>query len=136
MAGERSSIGFFGRFGRSRDLQQLDEALKTLDAHPATIPEAVKLVVVKLLREQAVGREAAPQSYRVAAELISYCALGRDGFVRSNGTALADSVERRIVQAIDSVETTADGQLILLALESRLIQPSVVQAFELESDAG
>lgn len=135
MTSGRSSIGFFGRFGRSRDLRQLDEALKALDAHPSTIAEAVKLVVVKLLKEQAIGPEPAAQSYRVAAEMISYCALGREPFASANGLPLADAVERRIAAAIDSGASTLDAQLILLALESRLIQPSVVQAFELESDA-
>lgn len=133
MSGERSSIGLFGRFGRSHDLRQLDEALRALDAHPSTIADAVKLVVVKLLKAQAVGPEPAPQSYRVAAEMISYCVLGRDAFSDSNGAALADSIERRIAQAIDSTDAGLDSQLILLALESRIIQPSVVQAFELES---
>jgi hypothetical protein len=136
MAGERSSIGFWGRFGRSRDLKQLDEALRALDAHPATITEAVKLVVVKLLKAEAIGREPAAQSYRVAAEMLSYCALGREAFVNSNGAALADGIERRITQAVEAAEPTLDTQLILLALESRLIQPSVVQAFELESESG
>lgn len=136
MPGERSSIGFWGRFGRSRDLKQFDEALRGLDAHPATIAEAVKLVVVKLLKAEAIGREPAPQTYRMAAELISYCALGRDAFIRSNGAVLADSIERRIVQAVQAAQPSLDTQLILLALESRLIQPSVVQAFELESDSG
>lgn len=135
MTSGRSSIGFFGRFGRSRDLRQLDEALKALDAHPSTIAEAVKLVVVKLLKEQAIGPEPAAQSYRVAAEMICYCALGREPFANANGLPLADAVERRIAAAIDSDAPTLDAQLILLALESRLIQPSVVQAFELESDA-
>lgn len=133
MSGERSSIGFWGRFGRSRDLKQLDEALRGVDAHPATIPEAVKLVVVKLLKQHAIGREPAAQAYRVAAEMIGYCSLGREPFSRSNGDILTGSVERRIGEAIDSGETL-DAQLLLLALESRLIQPSVVQAFELVSE--
>lgn len=132
MALTRSSIGFFGRFGRSRDLRQLDDALKALGAHPATIAEAVKLTTVNLLKDQAVGPEPAPQSYRVAAEMLAYCALGAGPFANNNGALLTQDVERRIDAAIVT-EGSLDTHLILLALESRLIQPSVVQRFELES---
>ncbi len=132
MARQRSSIGFFGRFGRSRDLRQLDEALRALDAHPSTIAEAVKLTTVNLLKDQAIGAEPAPQAYRVAAEMLAYCVTGADPFAQANGAALKDSVERRIEAAI-AAEDSLDAQLVLLALQARIIQPSIVQKFELES---
>ena len=50
MARRRSSIGLFGVFGRSGDLRQLDQALRSVDVHPRLVPEAVKLTVVNLLR--------------------------------------------------------------------------------------
>jgi hypothetical protein len=132
MARQRSSIGFFGRFGRSRDLVQLDEALRALDVHPSTVAEAVKLTTVNLLKDQAIGAEAAPQAYRAAAEMLAYCILGAEPFAKAHGPLLAEAVERRIAAAIDS-DGSLDAHLILLALESRIIQPSVVQRFELES---
>ncbi len=132
MARQRSSIGFFGRFGRSRDLRQLDEALRALDAHPTTIAEAVKLTTVNLLKDQAIGAEPAPQAYRVAAEMLAYCVTGAEPFAQANGPALKDSVERRIEAAI-AAEDSLDAQLVLLALQARIIQPSIVQKFELES---
>lgn len=132
MARQRSSIGFFGRFGRSRDLQQLDEALKALGAHPATIAEAVKLTTVNLLKDQAIGPEPAAQAYRQAAELLAYCALGVEPFAEANGPQLTNDIERRIERAIET-DGSFDAHLILLTLEARLIQPSVVQKFELES---
>lgn len=132
MARQRSSIGFFGRFGRSRDLRQLDEALRALDAHPSTISEAVKLTTVNLLKDQAIGAEPAPQAYRVAAEMLAYCVTGAEPFAQANGAALKDSVERRIEAAI-AAEDSLDAQLVLLALQARIIQPSIVQKFELES---
>lgn len=134
MARQRSSIGFFGRFGRSRDLVQLDDALRALDVHPATVTEAVKLTTVNLLKDQAIGPEPAPQAYRVAAEMLAYCIQGAEPFAKAQGQPLCDAVERRIQAAIDS-DGSLDAHLILLALESRIIQPSVVQRFELESDA-
>lgn len=132
MARQRSSIGFFGRFGRSRDLRQLDEALRALDAHLSTIAEAVKLTTVNLLKDQAIGAEPAPQAYRVAAEMLAYCVTGAEPFAQANGAALKDSVERRIEAAI-AAEDSLDAQLVLLALQARIIQPSIVQKFELES---
>lgn len=132
MARQRSSIGFFGRFGRSKDLRQLDDALKALGAHPATMTEAVKLTTVNLLKDQAIGPEPAPQAYRVAAEMLAYCALGAEAFATANGAQLSSDIEKRIEAAIDS-DGSLDSHLILLALEARLIQPSVVQRFELES---
>ena len=65
MTRRRSSIGFFGRFGRSKDLRQLDEALRALDVHPATVPEAVKLTVVNLLNRPPIW-----------VELLVYVVLG------------------------------------------------------------
>lgn len=134
MARQRSSIGFFGRFGRSRDLKQLDEALRALDVHPSIVTEAVKLTTVTLLKDQAIGAEPAPQAYRVAAEMLAYCILGAEPFSAANGQPLASALETRIAQAIDT-EGSLDGQLILLVLEAQIIQPSVVQQFELESSA-
>lgn len=132
MARRRSSIGFLGRFGRSRDLKQLDEALRALDMHPATVKEAVKLTAVNLLKDHALGEEPAPQAYRVAAEMLAYCMSGAEAFSQANGAGLAQGIETRIEQAIGA-DGGLDAQLILLALEARIIQPSVVQRFELES---
>src|SRR5258708_1265842 len=64
MARRRSSIGLFGIFGRSYDLRQLDQALRSVDVHPMVVPEAVKLTAVNLLKDRAVNDDPAPQSYR------------------------------------------------------------------------
>jgi len=40
-------------FGRSHDLRQLDQALRSVDVHPAVVPEAVKLTIVNLLKDHA-----------------------------------------------------------------------------------
>lgn len=134
MARRRSSIGFLGRFGRSQDLKQLDEALRALDMHPATVTEAVKLTTVNLLKDHAIGPEPAPQAFHAAAEMLAYCMSGADAFERANGAELVQAVEARIERAIGA-DASLDAQLILLALEARIIQPSVVQKFELESAA-
>src|SRR5712672_2324539 len=105
MARSRSSFGLFGIFGRSYDLRQFDQSLRALDVHPALVPEAVKLTAVNLLKDHADDDDPSPQ---------------------------ASQVERRTEAALDYTGTL-DAQLVLLALHSKIIQPSVVSMFGLES---
>lgn len=126
------SIGFFGLFGRSAELRELDKALRSVDLHPNLVPEAVKLAAVNLLREQSPDRELAPASYRAAAEIIAYCMTGAEAFASANDAKLAAEVEGRIEAALDP-GTSLDAKLVLLTLHARVIQPSVVADFGLES---
>ena len=64
------SLGFLGRFGRSADLRALDKALREVDLHPNLMPEAVKLTLVKLLREAVPARPEA-RDYEEAAALAA-----------------------------------------------------------------
>ena len=70
MARRYSSIGLFGIFGRSGDLRQVDQALRSVDIHPRLVPEAVKLTIASLLKARAEAGEPAPPAYRAAAEII------------------------------------------------------------------
>ncbi|MGD9739085.1 MAG: hypothetical protein AB7O56_12465 [Bauldia sp.] len=126
-----SSIGLFAMFGRSSDLRQLDEAFRSVDVHPRMIPEAVKLTIAKLLKEDSDGAPT-PDQYRRAAEIVGYCTIGPNGFAGANGEELMNRVEQRIEIALGA-ETSLDAQLILLTLHAKLIQPSVVDMFDLES---
>ncbi|MET0877847.1 MAG: hypothetical protein ABWY14_11955 [Tardiphaga sp.] len=132
MARSRSSLGLFGIFGRSADLRQMDQALRSVDVHPRMVPEAVKLTAVALLKDHAIGPEPAPQAYRAAAEIVAYCMIGADGFSGANGDDLTQTVERRIEAALDKPEGL-DAQLVLLTLHAKIIQPSVVHQFQLDS---
>jgi hypothetical protein len=132
MARSRSSLGLFGIFGRSGDLRQMDQALRSVDVHPRLVPEAVKLTAVALLKDHAIGPEPAPQSYRAAAEILAYCMVGAEAFAGANDPDLAHAVERRIEAALDA-PAGVDAQLVLLALHAKIIQPSVVHQFELDS---
>lgn len=131
MARQRSSIGLFGVFGRSSDLRQLDQALRSVDLHPKLVSEAVKLTVVNLLKDQAIGDEPAPQSYRAAAELLAYCVIGAEAFGGANDADLTLQVERRIEAALEAGDSL-DAQLVLLALHAAIVQPSVVARYQLE----
>ncbi len=128
----RSSLGLFGIFGRSQDLRRLDQALRSVDVHPRLVPEAVKLTIVNLLKDHAIGTEPAPHSYRAAAELVGYCMIGAEPFAGANDVHLALQVEGRIDAAMLSGDSL-DAQLILLTLHARVIQPSVVDRYDLES---
>jgi small nuclear ribonucleoprotein (snRNP)-like protein len=124
------SLGLFGRFGRSAELRQFDGTLRSVDLHPNLVPEAVKLTAVTVLADHVGNTEPDPQSYRAAAEIIAYCMIGADAFASSNSQALADEVERRIDAAFDS-GASLDAKLVLLALHARVVQPSVVETFQL-----
>jgi hypothetical protein len=132
MARSRSSLGLFGIFGRSSDLRQLDQALRSVDLHPRLVPEAVKLTAVALLKDHAIGPEPAPQAYRPAAEILAYCMVGAEAFAGATDDELAQAVERRIEAALDNA-ASLDAQLVLLTLHAKVIQPSVVHQFELDS---
>jgi len=132
MARRNSSLGFLGTFGRSGDLRRFDEALRSLDLHPKLVPEAVKLTVCALLKEEADSDEPPAHSYRPAAEIIAYCMIGPDAFAGANELELALAVERRIEAALTTGDSL-DAQLVLLTLHARVIQPGVVARFELES---
>ena len=134
MARSRSSLGLFGIFGRSADLRQLDQALRSVDVHPRLVPEAVKLTAVALLKDHAIGPEPAPQSYRAAAEILAYCMIGAEAFAGANDIDHTHAVERRIEVALDKPEGL-DAQLVLLTIHAKVIQPSVVHQFELDSSS-
>src|SRR3954451_2105034 len=132
MARRFSSFGLFGIFGRSHDLRQFDQALRSVDLHPRLVPEAVKLAAVNLLKDHAIGHEPAPQAYRAAAEIIGYCMIGAEAFAHVNGADLTFQIERRIEAALGS-GVNLDAQLVLLTMHAGVIQPSVTEQFQLES---
>ena len=129
-----SSIGFFGRFGRSEDLRSLDKALSAFDLHPARVPDAVKLAALTLLKD-ARGENPTAADYAETAVLLSFCALGREGFTVANGEAAAAGVENRIDAALERGEGL-DAGLILLALEAKIIHPGLRAEYQLESEHG
>lgn len=132
MARRRSSLGFFGLFGRSGDLRQLDQALRAVDLHPALVPEGVKLTIVNLMKDRWPD-EPPPRAYPPVAQLFAYCVAGPADFERINGGALLASTERRIELALEAGESF-DADIVLLALHARLINPEVVARYGLTAD--
>lgn len=123
-------FGFLGRFGRARELRQLDEALRAVDLHPALVPDAVELTAVRLL--QAARGKPEPGDYAAAAELMAYCMIGASNFTAANDLAAAERVAARIEAAIADGESL-DARLVLLLLHAGLVNPGVVERFGLET---
>ncbi len=125
-------LGLFGIFGRSRELQRLDQAVRTVGLHPRLVPEAVKLTTLKLLKEAHSGASPAPRAYYAAAELLGYCVLGVQGFTESNGLGLTEAVEARLKAALEAGDSL-DARVVLLTLHADVIQPSVIEHYGLEA---
>lgn len=134
MPRRRASLGFLGMFGRSHELRELDRAFRTIDVHPNLVPEAVKLTIFNLLQDEASGADELAGLTRPAAELLGYCIVGAQVFTAANGPDLGMAVERRIEAALDAGDSL-DANLVLLALHARIIQPSIVERYGLESTA-
>ena len=123
-------LGLFGIFGRSHELQRLDQALRLVGLNPRLVPDAVKLTTLKLLGEAGVGPD--PTSHAAAAELPGYCVLGAQGFTECNDPSLTEAVEVRLAAALEAGDNL-DARVMLLTLHADVIQPSVVERYGLEA---
>lgn len=132
MARRNSSLGLFGRFGRSSDLRQLDEALRDVDLHPAVVPEGVKLTIVNLMKDAWPNAEPPDQAYLPVAGLFAYCVIGREPFLAANGEERLADVETRIEAALDA-DDSLDARLVLLAIHARLVSGDVMERFGLSA---
>ena len=69
----------------------------------------------------------------MASLLLAYCILGRSDFEAVNDATLVNAVEARVVVALGT-EDGLDARLVLLALHSGVIDPSVIEYFGLEAE--
>ena len=122
-------LGFLGIFGRSRELERLDRAVRAVGLHPRLVPDAVKLTTIKLLAEA----KADPRAYEAAAEMLAYCMLGPDIFTGDNGADLTVAVETRLEAALEAGDSL-DARLVLLTLHAGVVQPQVVERYRLAAD--
>ena len=126
-------LGLFGIFGRSLDMQRIDDALRAHGLHPNRMPEAVKLTMLQQLKEANGDRSPTAQACASAAELVVYCSLGANEFAQANGPVRTAAAESRLVTAMDS-GYGPDARLVLLTLHAHVIHPSVVERFNLVSE--
>ena len=124
-------LGIFGLFGRSREMQRFDDAVRAVGLHPRVVPEAVKLTTLKQLKEARGGDALSDgRDLAAAAELLGYCILGARAFLENNDIERVDAVETRIAAATESGHGL-DARLILLTLHARITHPSVIERYEL-----
>jgi len=109
-------------------LRRLDQALLDVGLHPRQVPEAVKLTTLKLLGEAGAGPD--PASCTAAADLLGYCVLGAQSFTEHNDPDLREAVETRLEAALEAGDSL-DARLVLLTLHAGVIQPSVVERYNL-----
>ena len=126
-------LGLFGIFGRSLDMQHIDDSLRAHGLHPNRMPEAVKLTMLKQLKEANGGRGPTPQACASAAELVVYCSLGAKEFAQANSPGRTEAAESRLVAAMEA-GYGPDARLVLLTLHAHVIHPSVVERFNLVSE--
>ena len=125
-------LGLFGIFGRSKDLQRLDQALRERGLHPRLMPDAAKLTAFKLLQEATGQASPPPEAHAEAAALLAYCQLGAQGFAEENGLPATEAAERRLEAALEAGDSL-DARLVLLTLHAGLVQETVVERYGLEA---
>ncbi len=123
-------LGFLGIFGRSRHLVRLERRLHQLDLHPRLVTDAVKLTVMKQVMAT-YGHDPSDALIDRAAELLAFCVIGDATFMDRNGTELTESVDRRILLALEANDGL-DARLILLTLYAGLTHPDVIERYGLE----
>lgn len=132
MARRRSSLGFFGVFGRSSDLRQLDAALHAADLHPATVPEAAKITIVNLMKDH-FEEEPPAEAYPLVAAFFAFCLAGPDAFALANGPEALKLVEDRMETALAEGDGP-DARLVMLAVHANLIHPDVLSGYDINID--
>ncbi|MEE8172405.1 MAG: hypothetical protein V3T62_05695 [Alphaproteobacteria bacterium] len=125
-------FGFSALFGRSREVRRLDDALRTAGLHPGLVPDAVKIAALKLLKEAGYGASPEPSACALAAEMLTYCIIGGQGFQEEKGRGPALALEARLEAALDAGDSL-DARLILLTLHAGIIQGSVVDRYDLSA---
>ncbi len=86
------------------------------------------LTTLKLLGEASAGP--GPASCTAVAEILGYCVLGAQGFAECNDPSLTEAVELRLAAALDAGDNL-DARIVLLTLHAGVIQPSVVERYDL-----
>ena len=125
-------FGFSALFGRSREVRRLDDALRTTGLHPALLPDAVKIAALKLLTEAGYGSSPDSAACALAAEMLSYCILGDQGFHEEKGRSAARLLEARLEAALEAGDSL-DARLILLTLHAGITQGSVIDRYDLSA---
>jgi hypothetical protein len=96
------------------------------------VPEGVKLTIVNLMNDRWPDEPPAG-AYRSVALLCGYCVAGPQVFEQANGREPTLEVERRIEAALEAGDSF-DARIVLMTLHAKLINPEVVERYELRAD--
>ena len=127
-------------FGKSREVRELDRNLHQMGLNSHAVNDATKFTICKWIRELLPdqengeakdGRRAELQ--RAAAELLTYCVLGRSDFTEANSVDLAEAQEARIAAATEG-ENDFDAGIIMLTLHANIADPDIAARVEIESE--
>lgn len=121
----------FGIFGRSQEMQNLDDALRSAGVHPRTIPDAVKITTLKQLKQANGGVRPDSRALASAADLLGYCVLGPKTYGEKYGPDRIDAVEQRLNAAIES-GYGLDARLIMLMLHAGLTHRDLIEQHQLD----
>jgi len=115
-------------FGRSREVNRLEDAFRAAGVHPRLVPDAVVMATINLLKggDQRIDGEACGY----AADLLALCMLGTPAFTDARGPADATATEARLEAAL-VIGDGLDAELVLLAHHAALIHPGILKAFEI-----
>ena len=128
-------FGLAALFGRSREVQRLDAALRAVGIHPVLVPDAVKIAALKFFKDGEQDRGFPSSNCDVAAEMIAFCILGEKEFHQANGLGATQALEWRLQAALDSGDSL-DARLMLLTLHAELLHDALRSRYDLHaSDA-
>lgn len=120
----------FDMLGRSSAMRALDDALRAAGVHPLLVPEPVKLTVIQLSKRLASDRSL-ESALILAAQVLTYCILGHEGFAASNTQEEASRIDNRVETALEEGDSL-DAKLILLALHAGLMAPDIADRIDLD----
>jgi len=112
-------LGLFGLFGRAREIQALDAAIRAEGLHPRLVPDAVKMTVVRLVKSEGL------EDVTPAAPLLVQCIIGPEDHVDAVGPERAADVSARLDDAVETGDSL-DARLVLLCMTAGIIHPDVV----------
>lgn len=118
----------FDLFGKSAALKALDAALRDAGLHPATVPEPVKLTLLKLA-QPAIAAQGHDAALADIAQFFAFAMLGPATHAEQNGPDATANAETRLDAAIKDGDSL-DARIILLALHAGLISPEIADRIE------
>lgn len=126
-------------FGRGRSREALDLALAEAGLRPDTLPDAVRLTLVRLAKEALDLPQLGEPTVATAgglketlgevARLFAYCHLGAEEFADRNTSAAATEAAGELAEAERRPAGLA-AQVVLLSLHSRLAHETIAARFE------